>query len=303
MHKEDENKYAYLDQLSTRELREILRADIDSPESGDDEAIFYILEVMDRREREHPSDASSDLDRCWNDFQTLYHTPEGAGRSLYPTEDPEEPKKTPQASVHGRRHVRWAVLAAVVALLVVSLTVPVAGFANLFEMIGTWTAQQFAIRTEDEDTPGGSTKNFEGAQVFGKTPGDELRQVLAEYGITEAVVPTWMPEGFEIQGEVFVEELPAPQNVQLFALYSDGVDSISISIVQYVSTVEGKIYEKTVENPIIYTVGETEYHLFQSSDNLTLWSAVYYDDDLECSINTTLTKADLEKILDSIYEE
>lgn len=95
MYKKDENKYAYLDQLSTPELQELLRADIDSQENGDDEAIFYILEVMEKREREHPSDASSDLDRCWNDFQTLYHTAEGAGRSLYPTEDPVVGKKHP----------------------------------------------------------------------------------------------------------------------------------------------------------------------------------------------------------------
>lgn len=303
MCKEDENKYAYLDQLSTQELREILRADIDSPESGDDEAIFYILEVMDRREREHPSDASSDLDRCWNDFQTLYHTPEGAGRSLYPTEDPEESKEIPQASVHGRRRVRWVVLAAVVALLVVSLTVPVAGFANLFEMIGTWTAQQFAIRTEDEETPGGPTKNFEGVQVFEKTPGDELRQVLAEYGITEAVVPTWMPEGFEVQGDVFAEELSSAQNVQFFALYSDGKDSIILSIIKHASAEEGKVYEKTGDSPTVYIAGGIEHHLFQCSDNFTSWAAVWCNGTVECSINTTLTEDDLEKILDSIYEE
>lgn len=300
MRKEDENKYAYLDQLSTRELREILRADIDSPESGDDEAIFYILEVMERREREHPSDASSDLDRCWNDFQTLYHTREGAGRTLYPTEDPKE--ETPQVPSHGRRRVRWAVLAAVVALLVVSLTVPVAGFANLFEMIGTWTAQQFTTISSKEG-PGGYTEDFEGAQVFEENVGDALRQVLAEYGITEAVAPTWMPEGFKLQGDVFVEELSAPQNVQFFALYSDGVDSIAISIIQYVSTVEGKIYEKTGENPIIYTVDDTEYYLFQSSDNFASWSVAWSNGSLEGFINTTLTEDDLEKILDSIYEE
>lgn len=206
MCKKDANKYAYLDQLSTRELREILRADIDSPESGDDEAIFYILEVMEKRERKHPLDASSDLDRCWNDFQTHYHTPEGAGRALYPTGDPEARKETSHVRSVSRRRVRWAVLAAVVALLVVSLTVPVAGFANFFEMIGTWTAQQFTITT-DREKSGGPTDDFEGAQVFEETPGDALRQVLAEYGITEAVVPTWMPEGFKLQGEVFVQDL------------------------------------------------------------------------------------------------
>lgn len=50
-------------------------------------------------------------------------------------------------------------LAAVVALLVVSLTVPVAGFSNLFEMIGTWTAQQFTMISSEEG-PGGYTGGF-----------------------------------------------------------------------------------------------------------------------------------------------
>lgn len=302
MCKKDANKYAYLDQLSTRELREILRADIDSPESGDDEAIFYILEVMERREREHPSDTSSDLDRCWNDFQTLYHTPEGAGRALYPTEDPEVPKETPQVSSHGRRRVRWVVLAAVVALLVVSLTVPVAGFANLFEMIGTWTAQQFAVTTDDTEQSG-DTGAITGAQVFEQTPGDELRQVLKEYGITEDVVPTWMPEGFEIQGEVFVQEFSNPRNIQFFTLYSDGEDTVTVNIIKHVGTAEGKIYEKTTDNPEVHTTSGIEHHIFQSANGFAAWSAVWYNDDLECSINTTLTKPDLEKILDSIYEE
>lgn len=302
MCKKDANKYAYLDQLSTRELREILRADIDSPESGDDEAIFYILEVMERREREHPSDTSSDLDRCWNDFQTLYHTPEGAGRALYPTEDPEVPKETPQVSSHGRRRVRWVVLAAVVALLVVSLTVPVAGFANLFEMIGTWTAQQFAVTTDDTEQSG-DTGAITGAQVFEQTPGDELRQVLAEYGITEAVVPTWMPEGFEIQGEVFVQELETSKELHLYAIYSNGEDNLSINIIRHTGKAGSKIYEKTEEEPVSYMAGGVEYYLFQGSDNLSAWSAACYNGSIECIFNTTLSESVLKQIIDSIYEE
>ena len=48
------NKYAYLSRLSTKELEAILRADAESPKAGNDEAISYILEVIEQREREHP---------------------------------------------------------------------------------------------------------------------------------------------------------------------------------------------------------------------------------------------------------
>lgn len=302
MHKKGENKYAYLDQLSTPELQELLRADIDSQENGDDEAIFYILEVMEKREREHPSDASSDLDRCWNDFQTLYHTPEGAGRSLYPTEDPAVRKEPSHLHFRHRKRIRWAVLAAVVALLVVSLTVPVAGFSNLFEMIGTWTAQQFTM-ISSEDGPGGYTEDFEGAQVFEETPGDALRQALKENGITESVVPTWMPEGFKIQGDVLVQEMAASKQVHLYAIYSNGEDNFSISITDHIGNVKSKIYEKTAKEPVSYVAGGVKYYLFRESDNLSIWSAVCYHQDLELIFNTTLSESVLKQIIDSIYEE
>ena len=37
--REAKNKYAYLDQLTTEELQELLRVDIDSPVSSDDEVL------------------------------------------------------------------------------------------------------------------------------------------------------------------------------------------------------------------------------------------------------------------------
>ena len=76
---EETNKYAYLDQLSTSELKKILRADAESPESGDVEAIFYILEVIERRKRKHPTGSHADIEQSWRDFQTIYNIPEGKG--------------------------------------------------------------------------------------------------------------------------------------------------------------------------------------------------------------------------------
>ena len=38
--------YGFLDQLSTEQLLNLLRADFDSSEDGDDEQIFQILEVL-----------------------------------------------------------------------------------------------------------------------------------------------------------------------------------------------------------------------------------------------------------------
>lgn len=297
MREQDLNKYAYLDQLSTQEFQEILRADIDSPESGDDKAIFYILEVMKKRERKDPShDPSSDLDRCWNEFQTLYNTPEGAGRSLYPI---GEWRIGTEPAVRRPRRLRQMVLAAVLVLLVVSLTVPVAGYNSFLEMLGIWTEEQFAMQKSDAG-PGGVTKDFKGAQIFEDTVGDEMRTVLAEHGITEEVVPRWMPEGFEIQGDVYVRETSTSPDELFFALYSDGTNYINITIINHFGNIESRIYEKTADSPEPYLAGNVEHYIFNNTNTL---GAAWYVGDLECSIDTTLSQEDLKKVLNSIYEE
>ena len=102
---DEKNKYAYLDQLSTEELRQLLCADIDSPVNGDDEAIFYILEVIESREQAHPSSPFPDLGKSWKEFNELYNTPEAADISLYPIENDAAPvlNSICKKSIHKRQ--------------------------------------------------------------------------------------------------------------------------------------------------------------------------------------------------------
>lgn len=54
MAKNDE-KYAYLNRLSTEQLEELLRMDMEMAEPGNEDVVFHILEVIERREDEHPT--------------------------------------------------------------------------------------------------------------------------------------------------------------------------------------------------------------------------------------------------------
>ena len=298
--KNAKEKYAYLDQLSTKELQEILRADVDSPGRGDDEAIFYILEVMEKREQEHPSGSFPDLDACWQEFQTIYHTPEGEGQSLYPAEDPDEAPAGAAPAGKPRRRVlrRWVLAAALLALLIASLAIPVAGYDNLLEMIGHWTSEQFTFMTADrEDESGLITDSDDSAET---DVGAELRQVLQEYGITENVVPTWMPDGFELVGEVSVQEYTEFGETEFFASFSNGTDACAFSVVKRGSYVEGYIYEKVFNNPEIHIAGDQNHYIVQN-EGTTI--AAWYVGNLECTINTTMSESDLKREIDSIYEE
>ena len=62
-------KYAYLSRLSTKELESILRADAESLNTVNDEAISYILEVIEQREHEHPSGSFPDVDSSWKETE------------------------------------------------------------------------------------------------------------------------------------------------------------------------------------------------------------------------------------------
>ena len=296
------NKYAYLSRLSTKELEAILRADAESPNAVNDEAIFYILEVIEQREREHPSGSFPDVDSSWKEFQTIYNTPEGIGKSLYPTEDEENTRKTeyaPQKSNRRRVLRRPLVVAAIIVLLIASLTIPVAGYGNLLEMIGSWTADQFTFiatgqhRNSDQGKADAGKVNTSDSQA-----GAELAQVLQENGIGEPIVPSWMPDGFELVGEISVQEYPDFNRVDLSATYANESDFFIINLVQYADPIPGRIYEKISGEPEIYTAGSIDHYIIQNTDTCI---AAWYVDNLECSINTSLSITDLKRAIDSIY--
>lgn len=225
---DEKNKYAYLDQLSTEELRQLLCADIDSPVNGDDEAIFYILEVIESREQAHPSSPFPDLGKSWKEFNELYNTPEAADISLYPIENDAAPvlNSICKKSIHKRPFLRRSLLvAATIICLIAALTIPVAGYANLFQMVGQWSAEQFGFTPE---TPVESSSSMYPSPGPVITSENDIRDILVQNGIKENVIPKWMPDGFKLLDEISVYEFGSSGNLQVDAAYSDGTDFLLI---------------------------------------------------------------------------
>lgn len=295
------NKYAYLSRLSTKELESILRADAESPNAVNDKAISYILEVIEQREHEHPSDSFPDVDHSWNEFLAIYNTPEGTGQSLYPNGDNEDPHVLPTHLIQKRQRIirRSILVAAITVLLIASLTIPVAGFGNLLEMIGSWTAEQFTFITTGNKN---STLSEENDPNKIGSPDDassaKFLQVFREHGIVEPVTPTWMPDGFELIGDISVQEYPDFGETEFFYSYSKGSDVCSVSITQQDKPKQGNIYEKVPGDPEIYVVDNVDHYIIQNKNSLI---AAWYVGNLECSINTTMSESELKRVIDSIY--
>lgn len=295
MAENDQNhKYAYLDQLSTAALQDILRADVESPESGDDEAIFYILEVMKQRARESPQNACPDLEKRWLEFQSVYNTPEGDGRSLYPGGLPEPaPARPPKGARRTMR--RLLLVAAFLVLLTVTLTVPAFGNMSILEMIGQWTEEQFTFRPAAEVSDGIPGE----APALESSTGEALRLALQEHGIYADVVPHWLPEGLELEREIRVSEIELSKAFEFSAFYSDNSYYCVISIISHSDDEFFSSYEKMAPSPKTYTVHGIQHYIFDNTETATVaWNV----DRLECSIVTNYPD-ELLKVIDSIYEE
>lgn len=297
----DQNhKYAYLDQLSTAALQDILRADIESPESGDDEAIFYILEVMKRRAEESPPDAYPDLEQSWSDFRFIYNVPEGDGKSLYPGDPLDAVSTTRKVKSKGTRRVlrKLLMVATFLVLLTVTLTMPAFGNLSILEMLGHWTEEQFAFDTADNAAQELSEESGE-TSAFESSTGEALRLALQEHEIYADVVPHWLPEGLELEGEVLVSEVEWSKSLAFSANYSHNEYYCIISIINHIDDEFYRVYEKMSPSPNIYTVNGIQHYIF---DNTTTVTVAWNVDRLECSIITNYPD-ELIKIIDSIYEE
>ena len=296
--------YAYLDQLSTEQLEELLRSDSKTMENGNDDSIFYILEMIEKREKEHPTGRLPDVDKAWEDFQKYYNTPEGEGRSLYPSEGKNDSEMAMGEADHckasAKRHLhrrlrRILVSAAAMVCLVIFMMPPALGYENIFEMIAHWTAEQFSFSNNSENPV---SDHRISSDPKNKGEYGSLQEALEQYGINDAVVPQSIPDGFQPE-EIWVQEYPVSGNIEFVASYANGDDYIVITIVQH-SGQSNKIYEKNDQAVERYLSGDVEHYIFHNNKNIT---AAWHVDSLECSISTTLSVTELEKIIDSIYEE
>lgn len=292
-------KYAYLNRLSTEQLEELLRADFELPERDDTDAILHILEVIEKREEEHPTGRLSDVDQMWADFQQYYNIPEGEGLSLYPTEDEEvtETALQPQSAkvVRLRPALKLAgfVAAVVVGIFGLMVTAQAAG-VDVFGAIGRWTNETFHFVASPGPSQNDGTANSTGH--MGEY--ESLQAALDDYEITEIVVPTWVADGFKLVS-VTVTELPDFGTVDFNAYYENDIGgNISLSIIQR-EVAGSALYEKDDTLVTRHLAGDITHYIFDNNGRMV---AAWYVGTLECSLKGDLSLANLEKMIDSIYE-
>ena len=288
----NKNQYgsdAYLEQLSTEQLEDILRADLASEDQENDEAVFHILEVLEKREKENPTGRLPDTDQAWKEFQQYYNIPEGEGQSLYPVRSDPESQSAPTSTKRSRRFRprKILIVAAVLVLMFGSMLTAQAAGVDVFGAIGRWTEEKFHFEIAPTSADGTTDYTF--------------REVSTERGFSKNLIPTWYPEGFEAfepednsiedyVNSVYCQYINKEENRSYLAMVSQYYDP---------SSIESTVYEKDETEIEIYEHDGKNFYIMSNLDSET---ATWSDGTFKIDIVGQLTVDEIKQIIDSIGE-
>lgn len=279
----------YWDQLSTEQLEDILRVDIASPNQMNDEAVFHILEVLEKREKENPSGRLPDVDQAWQEFQKYYNIPEGEGESLYPIRNTQE-KRSASVPTKTRRVFRPRKILVVAAVLILMfggmLTAQAAG-VDVFGAIGRWTEEtfHFELPINHDDLAGETDYN--------------LRNASQKAGLPGSVAPIWCPEGFvpKTPTNTHIEDYVDTAVCEYINENENRSYFVDISYYYNSSDVEATIFEKDDSEVVTYSSNRGTFYIFSNIDVL---AATWSNGHLSITVAGDLQLEELEKIIDSI---
>lgn len=264
-----------LEQMSTEELRELLNRELHT-EPVNEDAIRLIRSVLRQRSENMAVTISPELERAWEKYQ-------------------RDTEAIWQESRRKQRLRSWmirgAAAAAVLAVLVVPIVPQQAGAESLWQTLTRWTAQvvEFFGPSDNEDRI---------VEYVFQTDHPGLQQVydtVVEMGITEPVVPMWLPEGYELV-QLRVDQYPSKTKIYCGFEYTG--KQFVLKIERYDTMVSHKF--QTDETYI----GEFEYSgvIYQMYRNLDKIVAVWAQNDVECAVSADCQEEVLQRILKSISE-
>ena len=258
-----------IEQMSTEQLDEMLQHELEK-ESVDESAVHLIMEVLEKRDQDMPVEINPQVAAAWQKYQT-------------------------RASVQSRvkfsfRSWPVRIAAAVAVVIALALAVPQSAEAEGFwERLSRWTDSIFEFFVPGDEV---AAQEY----VF-KTDNPGLQQVydtVTAMGITDPVVPMWLPEGYELL-QCEVTETPSKSFVH--SRFENGKNIIILDLA--IRDAESpRQYTKDEGNTNNYEIADIEHTILHNED---WWTAAWTRDRLECAIYIDCREETLYKILKSIY--
>ena len=262
-----------LSQMSTEELEQILRQDVEAPadQEADTDFLLDVMEVLAKRDKEN-SQTEKTAEEAWASFQEHY------------APDPEALRSAKPARPWLRRLI--AAAAALVLILCIPVTAHAFDWDELWDVVARWAKETFSFVSGDVEQVSEPSPTYDGEYT-------SLQDLLKRSNRPYDMVPTWVPDGFVLEK---VEKEITPENEMYRAVYRDKSREFKIRIQNIVSS-NSYIFEITNGSAEIYESNGVKYYIFQNVDQLR---AVWVCADYECCLSGELTIEEIKSMINSI---
>ena len=260
-----------LEMLPTQLLDQMLRKELQS-DDGDPDVVNLILDILKAREKDKPTPIGSTEKIAWEKYMAR-------------TKEKEDRPTNKRI---------WALRVASIVLVVSVLFLSISSEATaepFWERIDKWTDSVFAFFSPDEPT-----QAIEEYEFRTEHPGlQQVYDAVAELGVTEPVVPMWIPEGYSL---IVCKKMDTEKKSTVMAAFqnSDKVISYNIAICSEEVTNQ---YQKDDTEETEFEHNGTRYHIIK---NNKMWVIVRTMRNIECSISVDCQEEEVYKMIRSIYE-
>ena len=254
-------------QMPTEELDKALQAELQK-EHPDEEVVLPILHELEEREKDFPAETAPEVLAIRNKLN--------------------KHDTSSKQSIHKRRWLAGIAAAAAVICLIIMISSPTAQAENILDILFRWTNSIFEFTDPNKIYP-----NVDGDFVTDNPGLQQLYDKVTELGVTEDVVPMWLPEGFVLSE---MKELPMPGGISVFGRFENGSDEISIT---YRITGEtSSTVEKEEIGVELFEFRKVSHFIVENEDAL---SVTWKVDGVKCVINASVSKEEIYTIIKSIY--
>ena len=256
-------------QMPTEELDQILQAELEK-EHPNEEVVLPILHELEEREKGIPVENTPEVLAIVNKL----------GKH----------ETSSKQSMHKRRWITGVAAAAAVICLVIMTISPTAKAESLFDVLFRWTSSVFEFINPNKNesrpnTSGNFSTDHPGLQ--------QLYDKVTELGVTELVVPMWIPEGFVLSE---LQEMPMAGGIKIFGKFEN--ISSAVLLTYRISTDISPKVEKEETDFEVFEFKKISHFVVNNEGNISVTWTV---NGVECIMNTCLPKEDIYSIIKSIY--
>ena len=293
----NDRRFANLNRLSTEQLEELLRTAPLLPDSQETSDYYdAIEEVILQRETEHPTGRIQDVDSAWAEFQEQYLSSTGESARLYPEERSEMSTLSVKTNkTHAKNIFRKVVtIAATIAVVFMSMIVIQAAGIDIFGSLARWTEKTFHFNGWRETSA---------TDAICPQVGDEtylaIQAEVDKLGIDVPVVPTWFPDGYELQ-EIQSSNPDITEWKGVDCLFrNENSQTLRFRITKYEEDydISSIVFEKDGQQVTEYIGGDKLFYIMSNNSRKT---ATWSDGQLVVSINGEFSQDIMKTMIDSI---